>query len=537
MFLGIDLGTTNSLISYWISTGNGTFDVRILKNSQGFPIIPSAVYFEEETDEIIVGKEAISNVKEFPDRVIRWVKRNMGENKTYIVGKNEFSPQLISGFIIKELKDIAEKDNGGVKIENIAISVPADFDENAKQATEDAAKIAGFKNVYLIPEPNAAILSYIFRSKEIGKFEDLLNNKNNYFLIFDLGGGTFDLSLSCVTLSKNKTPNIEVISSHGNKYIGGYNFDVDLLIYVLEKMRQIYPSEIELLNEYINKTKKYFLFQERYDEESERILNTIIDECEHNKESLTREAKKKFTFYINSKAFRAEIHRKEFDLLIEKYLLQFEECSEQILVDFSKKLGITINDFNLINKVVMVGGSSAVPRIKEWCLEKFGDKLIDGIYPFEAITMGAAIYSAIRQGEKLFGEYKQVIPHSYGVIINNNFVPVLHRGSFDKNTTYNYRVPFSLDTKAEIKIAQQHHDINGNIKNIDIKKINYHHPFLFTGDTLNINFEMNDSLLLKVTISENCINDSVELDIFDKIKMSDKQIEENKNIIIGVKNV
>ncbi|MDZ4621178.1 Hsp70 family protein [Bacillus cereus] len=531
MFFGIDLGTTNSTISYWVKTGEDSFDVKTIRNSNGHPLTPSVVFFEEGTKKSIIGKNALDSFDFFPDRTIRWVKRDMGNLITYEIDDKEYNPSMISAMILKDLKNRAEKDlqvKDGDLLKDIVITVPADFDVNAKHATIDAAKIAGFENISLIAEPNAAVLNYIFRTKETGKLFKKFSQEEKFYVVFDLGGGTFDISLSAISLDQENKPKTRVISSSGEKYLGGINFDIDLMTYVLEKAKRIHHKhkESENIDLLIEHAKEYFEVNTKVDENIRNTLARIIKECENGKIALSEEQKRYFTFMnYTGKTFRIEIHRQEFEDLIQPYLNRMENHVQNVLSNAIKSTNNKISTWEDIDGVLLVGGSTNIPIIQNFCRQIFGDKIIDGIDTYESVAKGAALYSAMKNSsESLLGEYSVIVPHDYGLLIENNFEVLLNQGTDTRHTKYMYRIPFSLDVQSPIIIAQRYHNNNGEEDILEIEKINYSHPFIYTGDQLEVTFEMDDNLMLFAKVKEACIDDSMEIVIENNLKLSEEEI-------------
>lgn len=536
MYFGIDLGTTNSSITYWVKTGD-TFDVKTIKNSHGLPLTPSVVSFDEENHKPIVGKTAFDNFDFSPHRTIRWVKRDMGNQKVYEIDGRAYSPQIISAHILKDLKIRAEKDLQmwpEEEINEIVITVPADFDINAKQATIDAAKIAGFKEISLIAEPNAAILNYIFRTQGNGKLEEKFGD-NNYYVVFDLGGGTFDVSLSSIKLDKDGVPHTSVISSSGDKYLGGLNFDIDLMKHILTKAKIMYKNDLDTINVLLDNVDNYFDNTQRMDEGIRDTLARLIKECENGKIALTEDSKRYFTFMTyNGKTFRIEINREEFEAILKPYFERIKEHISKILIEAKLSTQGQINSWQDVEGVLLVGGSTNIPSVRELCLEIFQKEPIDGIDTFESIAKGAAIYSAKRKSADSFlGDFTIVVPHEFGIVRNGDFHSVLQRGSKKKSNIFNYTVPFSLELKSPITIAQIYHDEHGAELILDIEKINYSHPFMYTGDILDITLVIDDNSMLSVEVKEKCIEDTLEVSVDYSRKLTDAQINEAREQIQG----
>lgn len=525
MFYGIDLGTTNSVISYGIQIETKDFfKVNSLTNSNGASLTPSVVYFEEES--YSVGDNALGNYVYEPSKTIRWVKRKMGSDHIYNIDGVNYTPQSISAMILGELKSYAEKENIESFIDSVVITVPADFDNNAKQATIDAAKIAGFENIHLIPEPNAAILNYIYKNHEIDRFEESFSEIDKYILVFDLGGGTLDISLSAISLNDDKRINARVVTSSGDKYLGGINFDQDIMNYILNKALKIYPKDDIPLNELIEGALNDY--ESENVEESIRIaLAGILSECETCKKQLTDSHSRTLTFFSHErKVYKVDISREEFNGILSPYLHKIKSNINKVLEDAIENTNNDFSSWNDLYKILLVGGSTRIPAIQHFCEVEFNQPAIIDQEIYTSVSRGAAIYgSVIANSSSMINSYHTVIPHDLGIKLNHEFVPILQKGSIEKNIDYAYKVPFSLDTNTPIEIVQKYYNSIGIREDIIIETINYSHPFIFTGDILEIAFSVNDDLVLSVTAKESCIEDEIELFVNDFAKFSDEKIE------------
>jgi molecular chaperone DnaK (HSP70) len=212
--VGIDLGTTNSELALY---RDGRPE--ILADEQGRKILPSVVGLTEAGD-ILVGEEARNQLLLYPDRTVRSIKRRMGHAETVRMAGKEYTPQEISAIILKRLKEIAEAQLGHA-VRKAVITVPAYFSDTQRQATREAGEIAGLEVMRIINEPTAAALVY-----EAGQHE------GKRILVYDLGGGTFDVSV--VRIEEGV---VEVISSHGNNHLGGDDFDQKIVAHILEHLK------------------------------------------------------------------------------------------------------------------------------------------------------------------------------------------------------------------------------------------------------------------------------------------------------------
>ncbi|MCM3226322.1 Hsp70 family protein [Terribacillus saccharophilus] len=527
MYYGIDLGTTNSVISYGIEIASKDFfELQTITNQHGDVYTPSVIFFDEG-EEPLVGKFALESYKSEPFKTVRWVKRKMGIDYNYKFGDREYNPQVMSAFILNELKSYAEKGNIEDSIDKVVITVPADFDNSAKQATIDAARIAGFSEVHLIPEPNAAILNYIYKTVERNEINEYFSIQEKYMLVFDLGGGTFDLSLSAISVNEEGQLLTRVITSSGNKYLGGINFDNDLLIYVLKKAMKLYPKDIEPINE--------LLIAAEEGSEDEDILNALaqlLRDCEACKEYLSQNKKRTISFFSHQrKPYKVEINKSEFERLLKPYLTKIEECVEDVLKQAMDSI-VNFGGWDRLEGVLLVGGSTHIPAIRDYCKETFETELIIGQEVYTSVSRGAAIYASILYGKNAFiKEYNTVVPHDFYIRNNKNYYSIFEKGTTTKQKNLNYEIPFALDTKAPIEIIQKYYNETGDEIDVLLQTINYSHPFMFTGDTLEMNFELNEDLIMSVTAREDCIDDYVEVLIENKSRLTEDEINFEKSKI------
>ena len=212
--LGIDLGTTNSEIAIY-RDGHP----EVLRDDQGRIILPSVVGLTE-TGELLVGEEARNQFLLYPERTVRSIKRRMGSDAKVRLGEREYTPQEISAIILSRLKKIAQA-RLGRPIRKAVITVPAYFSDTQRQATREAGEIAGLEVARIINEPTAAALVY-----------EAAQHQGKRILVYDLGGGTFDVSV--VRIEQGV---VEVISSHGNNHLGGDDFDHKIVEHVLEHLK------------------------------------------------------------------------------------------------------------------------------------------------------------------------------------------------------------------------------------------------------------------------------------------------------------
>ncbi len=370
--IGIDLGTTNSGVSI---VQNGV-PMMLLNGSER--IIPSVVGYAEASKQWLVGTPARNQYVLDPDNTVRSIKRKMGSDTRVNMGGQAFTPQQVSAFILKELKAVAER-NIGEPINDVVITVPAYFTDAARQATQDAGRIAGFNVRRIINEPTAAALAY-----GLNKIEDQM------VLVYDLGGGTFDVSL--VELMGGI---VEVRASHGNTQLGGDDFD------------QLLAEEIAAAFE---KSHGVDLRQDR------RAWARVLRAAETAKIQLSAHP---YTWvkeeYIAEKKgvslhLEHEVSRSDFERIIQPSLEKTLDSVKQVLSDAKIEAG-------QIQQVLLVGGSSYIPAVWELLTDALDIAPQMSINPEEAVALGAGVQAAIIAGEPIDAILVDVTPHSLGTSV------------------------------------------------------------------------------------------------------------------------
>jgi molecular chaperone DnaK len=425
--IGIDLGTTNSVVS--VMEGG---EVKVIANQEGNRLTPSVVAFTEKGDRLVgdpAKRQAVTN----PTNTIYSIKRFMGrrhsevESEEKIVpykvvgGPSEYvkvevhgktyTPPEISAMVLRKLKESAEAYLGHT-VNHAVITVPAYFNDAQRQATKDAGEVAGLKVDRIINEPTAAALAY-----------GLQNKRNEKIAVFDLGGGTFDISVLEVGDEL-----IEVLSTNGDTHLGGDDFDQRLVNFVSDKFQQ--ENGIDLRKDAM-------------------ALQRLREACEKAKKELSSQQSTDINLPFithdgtGAKHLQLTITRSEFERLVDDLVERCRNPVESALRD--AKLNPS-----QIDEVVLVGGSTRVPKVQEFVKKLFGGKEPHrGVNPDEVVSIGAAIQGAIISGEVKDVVLLDVTPLSLGIETEGGIMTVL----VERNTTIPVTKKETFSTAADGQTA------------------------------------------------------------------------------------
>jgi molecular chaperone DnaK len=375
--VGIDLGTTYSAVAVVDEYGKPI----VLKNADGQTTTPSAVFFDPPA--FVVGETALQSTITDPDKVVQFVKRFMGQPdyRVTVMGKG-YSPEFVSALILRKIVQDASNELGGAPITKAVITVPAYFTENQRHATLEAGQMAGLEVLRIINEPTAAALSYGISRR----------GKSRKFLVYDLGGGTFD-----VTVLEVGDDELNVISTGGDHKLGGKDFDDRIMNYVEEEVRERYKVEIG------------------EDRELEAELRL---KSEAAKRQLTGRNSVPIALKVpkrdgsgQTQPVKIELTRDTFNAISADLLGRTEMLLESVMV----KAGI---DWDALDDVLCVGGSSRMPMVAEMLHRISGKKplLHD---PDECVAKGAAIQAALLSNDEAIPQVSvgHVLSHSLGVAV------------------------------------------------------------------------------------------------------------------------
>ena len=417
--VGIDLGTTNSLIAC-LEDGQPW----VIPDPNGDLLHPSYVGVTEE-GQLLVGQAARRQYAAAPERTVKSIKRRMGTDYTVQLNDQTYRPQEISAILLRSLKQCAETELGD-EIKQAVITVPAFFTDAQRQATKEAGEIAGLEVLQILNEPTAAALVFDSRTDETQRV-----------LIYDLGGGTFDVSI--VEISG---PVREVLASHGNNRLGGDDFDRQLQRHLADRFVQIHDRELP---------------------DDAAVQARLLQAAERTKISLSEQAfvtvREPFLVSDGDQALHLEVEiaRGTFEQLIQPQLRETLEAIDRALED----AGIEAAD---LDRVILVGGSTRIPLIEEMVQNHLPDVPINSFEPDRCVAMGAALQAGVLSGEDIENILVDVTPHSLGIaaamntpmgLISDCFSTIIPRNSVIPVSRSNvYSTTFDRQTTVEIDVYQ-----------------------------------------------------------------------------------
>ena len=383
--IGIDLGTTNSCVCVYEGG-----EAKVIANPEGNRTTPSVVAFKDS--DIIVGQKAKNQMITNPD-VVYSIKRKMGTSEKVEVNGKKYTPEEISAMILGDLKKTAEE-YLGEKVTKAVITVPAYFNDSQRQATKNAGKIAGLEVERIINEPTAAALAYGLDKQD----------KNEKILVYDLGGGTFDVSI--LELGDGV---FEVLSTSGNNHLGGDDFDNRIMDYLVEEFKK--ENGVDLSKD-------------------KMAMQRVKDAAEKAKKDLSGMSSTEISIPFITQGDNGPLHlsvnltKAKFEDLIGDLLDSTLEPVRKALKD----AGLSKND---IDKIILVGGSTRIPKVVDLIKNELGKEPSKGVNPDEVVAMGAAIQGGVLQGEVDDIVLLDVTPLSLGIETLGNVCTVL----IPRNTT------------------------------------------------------------------------------------------------------
>jgi molecular chaperone DnaK (HSP70) len=391
--VGIDLGTTNSEIAIY---RDGRPEV--LGDAQGRIILPSVVGLSE-AGELLVGEEARNQFLLYPERTVRSIKRKMGSDTRVRLGERDYTPQEISAIILSRLKEIAQQ-RLGRPVRKAVITVPAYFSDTQRQATREAGEIAGLEVARIINEPTAAALVY-----------EASQHQGKRILVYDLGGGTFDVSV--VRIEEGV---VEVISSHGNNQLGGDDFDHKIVEHVLEHLKIKNGVDVS---------------------DRPQAMARILRSAETAKKQLSDHPYARI-----EEEYLAEQDGKPVNLELELSRDDYEGMITPFIEETLGAIHIALESANLassqVDEILLVGGATRTPLIRRRLEEVFGKTPRGEVDPDLCVALGAAIQGAAITGVEVSAVLVDVTPYTFGTSaigeLNGDFYPYKYVSIIPKNT-------------------------------------------------------------------------------------------------------
>jgi len=483
--IGIDLGTTNSCIA--VLEGG---EPKIINNAEGGRVTPSVVGFSK-TGEVIVGEIARRQAITNPERTIRSIKRDMGTKKSEKIGNKQYSPEQISAFILQKLKRDAEA-YIGEEIKQAVITVPAYFEDAQRQATKDAGKIAGLEVLRIINEPTAAALAF-----------GLDKEKDQKILVFDLGGGTFDVSILQINPEEKV---FEVEATSGNNHLGGDDFDERIIIWMVDTFKGQTGIDLSKDKQAMQRLKEA---AEKAKIELSQTPNTSInlpfitvgeDGPQHLDLSLTR--------------------------------AQYEKMIADLLEKCEAPLKQAIKDSKIdpkeLDHILLVGGSTRTPAVQELVKKLTGKDSHKGVNPDEVVAMGAAL-----QAGALAGEISDdlllldVTPLSLGIETLGAVATKLieRNATIPTQKTETFTTAQDNQTQVEIHVLQGEREMAAQNKSLGKFHLMGIPPAPRGLPQIEVNFDIDKDGILNVSAKDKATGKEQKITITGSTKLSDEDID------------
>ena len=480
--IGIDLGTTNSVVAV-MEGGKPT----VIANAEGTRTTPSIVGFSKNGERLVgqlAKRQAILN----PDKTIASIKRHMGEDYKKNIDGKDYTPQEISAMILRKLAEDASS-YLGEKVTSAVITVPAYFNDAQRQATKDAGKIAGLDVLRIVNEPTAAALAY-----------GLDKDKTEKVLVFDLGGGTFDVSILEIGDGVH-----EVLSTSGDTHLGGDDFDEKIMNWICEEFKK--QEGIDLSND-------------------KQAMQRIKESAEKAKCELSSV----FETNINLPFITADANGpKHLDLTLSR--AKFEDLSHDLLERCKKPVEQAISDAGLsksdINEVVLVGGSTRIPAVQQLVKDYTGKEPNQSVNPDEVVAVGAAIQAGVLAGEVKDIVLLDVTPLTLGIeTLGGVMTPLVPRNTtIPVSKSQVFSTAENNQTAVDINVLQGERPMSTDNKSLGMFRLEGIAPAMRGIPQIEVTFDIDANGIVNVSAKDKATNKEQKITITNSSNLSESDID------------
>ena len=480
--IGIDLGTTNSVVAV-MEGGKPT----VIANAEGSRTTPSIVGFSK-TGERLVGQLAKRQAIVNPDKTIASIKRHMGDNYKVNIDGKDYTPQEISSMILRKLADDASA-YLGEKVTSAVITVPAYFNDAQRQATKDAGKIAGLDVLRIVNEPTAAALAY-----------GLEKDKAEKVLVFDLGGGTFDVSILEIGDGVH-----EVLSTSGDTHLGGDDFDQKVMDWICEEFKK--QEGIDLTGD------KQAMQRVKEAAEKAKCELSSVFETNINLPFITADANGPKHLDLN--LTRAKFEELSFDLL--------ERCKAPVEKAISDA-GISKSD---INEVVLVGGSSRIPAVQKLVKDYTGKEPNQSVNPDEVVAVGAAVQAGVLAGEVKDIVLLDVTPLTLGIeTLGGVMTPLVPRNTtIPVSKSQVFSTAENNQTSVDIQVLQGERPMAKDNKSLGMFRLDGIAPAMRCIPQIEVTFDIDAIGIVNVSAKDKATNKEQKITITNSSNLSEADID------------